>query len=95
MWQMTVPATVVEGTTPTTRGCSMDPNVISADGGSMVVEARRETPSLGYQIHWSGSHTDKTADCGPRADLLVSRTDLQRLANAAGGFGVGNKGIVR
>ena len=26
---------------------------------------------------------------------LISRTDLQRLANAAGGFGVGDKGMVR
>jgi hypothetical protein len=26
---------------------------------------------------------------------VLSRTDLQRLANAAGGFGVGDKGIVR
>ncbi len=95
MWQMTVPAAVVEGMTPTARSCSMNPNVIATDGGSLVVEAQRETPFLGYQIHWSGSHTDRTADCGPQADLLVSPTDLQRLANAAGGFGVGNKGIVR
>lgn len=95
MWQMTVPATVVDGMTPTIRTCSMDPNVIAMDGGSLVVEARQNTPSLGYQLHWSGAHTDRTADCGPQADLLVSRTDLQRLANAAGGFGVVNKGTVR
>jgi len=36
-----------------------------------------------------------TGNCGAAANILVSRTDLQRLANAAGGFGVGDKGIVR
>lgn len=93
-WEMTVPAKVV-GSDPAARTCSLDPNVMAADGGSMIVEMRQETPSLNYRVHWSGKHTDKTQDCGPRANLLVSRVDLQRLANTAGGFGVGDKGITR
>jgi hypothetical protein len=96
MWQMTVPATVVNQAATAHRTCSLDPNVIATDGGSLVVEQRQETPVLGYQVHWAGQHTDKsTADCGQQADLIVSRTDLQRLANAAGGFGIGDKGITR
>ena len=29
-----------------------------------------------------------SGDCGANADLTLDRYDLQRLANAAGGFGV-------
>jgi hypothetical protein len=95
MWQMTVPATVVNPAAKMNRTCSLDPNVIATDGGSLVVEERQETPVLGYQVHWAGPHTDKDGDCGAQADLVVSRVDLQRLANAAGGFGVGDKGITQ
>ncbi len=93
MWQMTVPATVMGPTATMNRTCSLDPNALATDGGSLVVEQRQETPVLGYRVHWAGGHTDKEADCGAQADLFVSRTDLQRLANAAGGFGVGDKGF--
>lgn len=95
MWQMIVPATMLRDGTASGRTCSLDPNVIATDGGSLMVEGRQETPTLSYQVHWAGNHTDKMADCGQQADLVVSRTDLQRLANAAGGFGVGDKGIVQ
>ncbi|HVY17066.1 MAG TPA: hypothetical protein VHB27_17720 [Rhodopila sp.] len=94
MWQMKVPATVVAAGAPSGT-CSLDPNVIATNGGSLIVEARQETPALSYQVHWSGMRTDTAHDCGTHAELVVSRTDLQRLANAAGGFGVGDKGVVR
>ena len=69
---------------------------MAGNGGSLVVEGVEDKPSLQYRVHWAGSATAKTAgDCGGSANLLLSRTDLQRLANAAGGFGVGDKGIVR
>jgi len=94
LWQMNIPATIVTHTGAPAGTCSLDPNVLATDGGSMVVEARQTAPVLQYQVHWSGVRTDKPgADCGASADLLVSRTDLQRLANAAGGFGVGRKGL--
>jgi hypothetical protein len=96
MWQMTIPATLVSATGMPVTGCSLDPNAMAAEGGSLVVEGLQNQPSLQYRVHWAGSATAKTTgSCGDAADLLVSRTDLQRLANAAGGFGVGDKGIVR
>jgi hypothetical protein len=74
--------------------CSLDPNVMADKGGSLVVEGLQDEPSLQYRVHWAGSETARTSgSCGASANLLVSRTDLQRLANAAGGFGVGDKGI--
>jgi hypothetical protein len=96
MWQMTIPATMVSAMGDPTGSCALDPNVMAEKGGSLIVEGRRDQPVLQYRIHWAGLSTTKTgANCGPSAELLVSRTDLQRLANAAGGFGVGDKGIVR
>jgi hypothetical protein len=53
-------------------------------------------PSLQYTVHWAGARTSKQGpNCGSDANVMVSRTDLQRLANAAGGFGVRDKGVVR
>lgn len=96
VWQMSIPATVVSPRQSPVAVCTLDPNVMAADGGSLVVERRQDEPSLQYRIHWAGKRTTKDhANCGPAVDLTVSRTDLQRLANAAGGFGVGEKGIVR
>ena len=102
MWQMTIPATLVStGVSAPAKGalavaCALDPNTMAESGGSLVVEGLQTVPSLQYRIHWAGSATAKSNDnCGASADLLVSRTDLQRLANAAGGFGVGDKGMVR
>jgi hypothetical protein len=96
MWQVSVPATSVHAFSEPVTECSLEPNVMATNGGSLVVEGLQDEPSLRYRIHWAGSetaHADR--DCGASANLLISRTDLQRLANAAGGFGIGNKGIVR
>jgi hypothetical protein len=96
LWQMTIPATLLSSVGASVGTCSLDPNVMAADGGSLVVEGRVTEPSLQYTLHWAGARTSKPgASCGPDASVMVSRTDLQRLANAAGGFGVGNKGVVR
>lgn len=97
MWQMTIPAVRVSALGVGGAQCALDPNVMAEKGGSLVVEGRREVPALQYRVHWAGSETTAqvASNCGDSADLLVSRTDLQRLANAAGGFGVGDKGIVR
>jgi hypothetical protein len=92
-WQMTVPAKMVDLTGRVDRSCTLDPNVMAAHGGSLVVEGRQDEPGTQYRIHWAGGQTDNAADCGTGVDLQVSRMDLQRLANAAGGFGVGEKGI--
>jgi hypothetical protein len=96
LWQTVVPATLVSAMGIPVAVCSLDPNVIAEKGGSLVVEGLQNKPSLQYRLHWAGTGTARAGgDCGPSADLLVSRTDLQRLANAAGGFGVGDKGVVR
>jgi hypothetical protein len=93
---MAISATAVAAAGGSAKACTLDPNVMATDGGSLVVEGRRETPDLIYRLHWAGQRTTKAADnCGASAEIEVSRTDLQRLANAAGGFGVGQKGIVR
>ncbi len=96
LWQTIIPATLVSAMGSPVAACSLDPNVIAEKGGSLVVEGLQDKPSLQYRLHWAGAGTARTdGNCGASADLLVSRTDLQRLANAAGGFGVGDKGVVR
>ncbi len=96
MWQITIPATFVSPTGTLLGECFLDPNVMADKGGSLVVEGSQDQPSLQYRIHWAGSETSRTAgNCGNSVDLLVSRTDLQRLANSAGGFGVGDKKVAR
>jgi hypothetical protein len=94
-WQVTVPATVLTPMAEPSGACQLDPNVIAVSGGSLVVEARQDAPVLAYRLRWAGRHTARTDDCGTEASLLVDRTNLQRLANAAGGFGIGNKGITQ
>lgn len=96
MWQMTIPVTLESAMGRSVTKCSLDPNVMAEKGGSLVVEGRQDEPTVQYRIHWAGSETAAAnSNCGPSADVTVSRTDLQRLANAAGGFGVGDKGIVQ
>ncbi|PPQ29162.1 hypothetical protein CCS01_22480 [Rhodopila globiformis] len=95
LWQTSIRATVVSPAGAPVGDCTLDPNIMATDGGSLVVEARQTEPVLQYRIHWAGAETSKlTSACGTHANLVVSRTDLQRLANAAGGFGVGDKGMV-
>ena len=95
-WQTAMPAASLSPKGSPMAKCSLDPNVMARKGGSFIVEGLEEGSSTLYRIHWAGPETaDKAGNCGASASLLVSRTDLQRLANAAGGFGVGDKGIVR
>ncbi len=96
LWQTIIPATLISAMGSPVAACSLDPNVIAEKGGSLVVEGLQDKPSLQYRLHWAGTGTARAdGNCGASADILVSRTDLQRLANAAGGFGVGDKGVVR
>jgi hypothetical protein len=87
-WQLQVSTNSVTGREEAAGPCVFDPNEMSAAGGSLIVEAREETSPPKFQLHWAGHHTAKGAgDCGQTADLTLDRYDLQRLANAAGGFG--------
>jgi hypothetical protein len=73
-----------------TRACTLSPSAMAEGGGSLVVEARHMSSPPIYRVHWAGLRTSVGgADCGKAADLVLSRTDLQKLANTAGGFGVG------
>jgi hypothetical protein len=95
-WQLDVPATEVVSPSMMLGTCTLNPNVMAANGGSLVVEARRETSPPMYRLHWAGGHTANGApDCGHVADLTVTRLDLQKLANSAGGFGIGNQSLLR
>lgn len=88
-WQLQVATTSVSGRDEAAGPCIFDPNEMAHSGGSLIVEAREETSPPRFQLHWAGHHTAKGAgDCGAGADLTLDRFDLQRLANAAGGFGV-------
>jgi hypothetical protein len=88
-WQLQISTSAVAGRDQTAGPCIFDPNEIAATGGSLVVESRQETSPPSFRIHWAGQHTAKgTGDCGASADITLDRYDLQRLANAAGGFGV-------
>jgi hypothetical protein len=88
-WQLLVATTSVAGRGQADGPCVFDPNVMSVSGGSLIVEERQEASPPLFQLHWAGHHTAKGAgDCGAKADLTLDRYDLQRLANAAGGFGV-------
>jgi hypothetical protein len=72
------------------RVCTLSPSVMAEGGGSLVVEARHMSSPPIYRVHWAGSRTSTgSGDCGNAADVVLSRTDLQKLANTAGGFGVG------
>jgi len=69
--------------------CVFDTKVARLPGGSLIVEARLETSPPTYQLHWSGGETAAGDDtCGSSADLTIGRIDLQKLANASGGFGL-------
>jgi len=88
-WQVT--ATPSSGRTiplPGTANCVLRPDIMTANGGSLVVEERDIQPSL-YRVHWAGPHTSLgSSDCGRVADLTLSQADLQMLINAVGGTGV-------
>jgi hypothetical protein len=94
-WQLEVAADKVAGRSAQQGACLLNPTVIARQGGSLVVEQRGLDGDRLYRLHWAGHQTaDGAGDCGTTADLTLSRTDLQKLANAAGGFGVGDKGVV-
>jgi hypothetical protein len=76
------------GTSSASVQCVLRPDVMTVDGGSLVVEQRTIAP-LQYRVHWAGPRTAiGGSNCGTAADLVVSRLDLQLLISAVGGVGV-------
>ena len=88
-WRLQVATSDVAGRNWSAGPCVFDPNEMSTGGGSLVIESRTDTSPPRFQLHWAGMRTAKgSGDCGTAADLTLDRYDVQRLANAAGGFGV-------
>jgi hypothetical protein len=77
---------------PDQFGCVLDLNTIRQSGGSLIIEARLSGDGQNYRLHWAGERTTAdSGDCGHSADLIVDHSDLDNLAVAAGGFGLGHK----
>ena len=76
-------------------GCTLDLEAIHRAGGSLVVEQRYPgNRKLRYRVHWAGQEAvGGGADCGRDADLVLDDTNLELLAMAAGGWGIGRKHI--
>jgi hypothetical protein len=82
-WEFTVMTTAVPAAT-----CSLRPDIMATEGGSLVVEQRLRSPRT-FQVHWAGIRTSTGgSDCGSSAELVVSNADLQLLSNVVGGPGV-------
>jgi len=80
---------------PHQAACVLDVATIQKSGGSLVVERRGSEPDRLYRAHWSGLRTSQDADdCGSQADLVLSRSDIDTLATAAGGFGVDHSSVL-
>jgi len=75
---------------PNQFACVLDLDTIAHHGGSLVLEARLFAESHAFFLHWAGEKTSSDAgDCGKDADLIVDRRDMDVLASASGGYGVG------
>jgi hypothetical protein len=75
---------------PDQFGCVLDINTLRQIGGSLVIEAKMAAEGRTFRLHWAGERTTgDSADCGRSADLIVDNRDLNALAMAAGGFGLG------
>lgn len=82
-WEFTVMITAVP-----TATCSLRPNIMAAEGGSLVVEQRLQSPRT-FQVHWAGIRTNTGgSDCGRSAELVVSNADLRLLSNVVAGPGM-------
>jgi hypothetical protein len=71
---------------PEKESCVLDVGMIQQSGGSLVVEQRGVVAGTTYRAHWAGPRTSEDAtNCGPEADLELSKGDLNLLAISAGG----------
>jgi hypothetical protein len=64
--------------------CVLDPRIMLASGGSIVIKAVQPKPNRSYRVDWAGSRTsDGGADCGPNGEFLLSQVDIVELKLAA------------
>ena len=79
---------------PDKFGCVLDLNVLAHSGGSMVVETQTAGDAISFRVHWAGQRTSTdSGNCGSDTDLIIDHHDLDILALAAGGFGIGYRRI--
>jgi len=75
--------------------CRLNSQVMAQSRGSLIVESVTPGQRDGYRAYWAGGPTSTGAqDCGSRAELVLSGSDLGSLATAAGGFGVGHRSML-
>ena len=89
-WEFTAATAAAAPTT-----CTLRPDVMAAEGGSLVVEQSFDSPRS-FQVHWAGARTSQgNSDCGSSAELMLPEGDLQLLSNAVGGPGVERSVFIR
>ena len=72
--------------------CILDVGVLRRSGGSLVVDAQLFGAGEDFRVHWAGPRTsDDPRNCGGDVDLIVGQQELNILALAAGGWGVGGQ----
>jgi hypothetical protein len=80
---------------PEQFGCALDLNTLRHSGGSLLVEGERPWTPGNFSVHWGGERTSTdSGNCGADADLILEAHELDILAAAAGGYGVGRKQAV-
>jgi hypothetical protein len=88
-WGVKVEATALVRRDAPVRPCVFDPREIAAYGGSLIIERTEGVNPVRFLVHWAGYRTAQgPGDCGAVADVTLDQHDVQRLANAAGGFGL-------
>ena len=87
--------TKIEATRADASLCVLYLESIHRLGGSLIVEQRYPGDgSARYRVHWAGDRSaEGGANCGANADLMLDDTNLDLLAMAAGGWGVGHKHV--
>lgn len=77
---------------PVAKYCVLDPPIMRASGGSIVIEALQLRPQPIYTVHWAGFHTSAgTEDCGAEADLMLSRIQMVKMISEGNGPAVSSK----
>ena len=65
--------------------CRLNPSIMAASGGSLMIEATSPEPDRAYRVRWAGRRTSNgPADCGPAGVFLLSQPQLITLKLASG-----------
>jgi hypothetical protein len=79
------PITVTPVGRPAAAACVLDLRIMLASGGSMVIKATQPKPNRSYRVDWAGPRTgDGRADCGAKAEFLLSQAEIVALRLGAG-----------